>query len=231
MTIDILTLFPKMFSGVTSESIIKRAQKSKKIKIRIHDIRDHTTDKHRKVDDKPFGGGPGMVLCCQPIMDALAKVKKLSPQAKVILLTPKGVPLDQAAAQSISKEKALILIAGHYEGIDERVRQVVDEEISIGDYILTGGELPAMVLLDAVVRLLPGVLGHEESALWETFADGLLEYPQYTRPGDYNGEGVPEVLVSGNHNSIRRWRKLQSVLKTIRSRPDLIKNIKQLEGE
>lgn len=231
MNIDVLTLFPKMFEAVTSESIIKRAQRFGKVRIRIHNIRDYAIDKHKKVDDKPFGGGPGMVLKCQPVMDALAKIKRLSPQAKVILTTPQGVVLNQEAARGLSKEKGLILISGHYEGIDERIRKVVDAEVSIGDYILTGGELPAMVLIDAVVRLLPGVLGDEESVGSETFASGLLEYPQYTRPADYKGAKVPEVLISGNHNSIKNWRRLQSIIKTMNLRPDLIKGISQLETE
>lgn len=231
MNIDVLTLFPKMFEAVTSESIIKRAQRFEKVKIRIHNIRDYTTDKHKKVDDKPFGGGPGMVLKCQPVMDALARIRKLFPKAKVILMTPQGAVFNQKTAQDLSKEKGLILISGHYEGIDERIRKVVDAEISIGDYILTGGELPAMVLIDAVVRLLPGVLGNEESAGSETFACGLLEYPQYTRPADYKGDKVPEILISGNHNSIKNWRRLQSIIKTMNLRPDLIRNMRQLELE
>lgn len=231
MNIDVLTLFPKMFEAVTSESIIKRAQRSKKVKLRIHNIRDYTTDKHKKVDDRPFGGGPGMVLKCQPVMDALDRVKKLSARAKVILMTPQGAVFNQKMAQTLCREKALILISGHYEGVDERIRGMVDAEVSIGDYILTGGELPAMVLIDAVVRLLPGVLGDNRSAESETFTDRLLEYPQYTRPADYGGNKVPEILISGNHNSIRNWRKLQSIIKTINLRPDLVRNIRQLEIE
>jgi tRNA (guanine37-N1)-methyltransferase len=231
MNIDVLTLFPGMFEAVTSESIIKRAQRFKKVRIRIHDIRDYTKDKHRKVDDKPFGGGPGMVLRCQPVMDALAKVKKSHPRARVILMSPQGRVLDHKKASSLSRQKSLVLVSGHYEGVDERILKVVDEQISIGDYILTGGELPAMVLIDCLVRLLPGVLGDERSAGSDTFTAGLLEYPQYTRPADYKGDRVPDVLISGDHRSIEEWRRAQSVIRTIRSRPDLIKNIRQLDTE
>lgn len=229
MNIDVLTLFPRMFEVVTSESIIRRAQKFKKVKIHIHDIRDYTKDKHRKVDDKPFGGGPGMVLRCQPVIDALSSLKRLRPKAKVVLMSPQGETLYQPLALRLSKVKDLILISGHYEGIDERIRDRVDEEVSIGDYILTGGELPAMVLIDTVVRLLPGVLGDEQSNKEESFTGGLLEHPHYTRPQDYSGKKVPGVLLSGNHKSVKDWRKLQSIIKTINSRPNLIKYISQLE--
>jgi tRNA (guanine37-N1)-methyltransferase len=229
MKIDVLTLFPNMFGALTSESIIKRAQKSAKVKIRIHNIRRYTADKHRKVDDRPFGGGPGMVLACQPVMDALIGVKKMSPGAKVILMSPQGRPLNQRLAIELSREKALILISAHYEGIDERIKTIADDEISIGDYILTGGELPSMVLIDAVVRLIPGVLGDESSIQEETFTNGLLEYPHYTRPAEYKGSRVPDVLLSGNHKSIKTWRRLQSVVKTMQNRPDLIKHIDQLD--
>lgn len=229
MKIDVLTLFPGMFEAVTSESIIKRAQQFRKLQIRVHNIRDYTSDKHKKVDDRPFGGGPGMVLKCQPVMDGLVKIKRSSPGAKVILMTPQGSVFNQKIARALSEKKALILISGHYEGIDERIRKVVDMEVSIGDYILTGGELPAMVLIDAVVRLLPGVLGDEESAAQETFTNGLLEYPQFTRPADYKGDKVPDVLISGNHNSIKEWRRLQSIVKTVSLRPELIRDIQQLE--
>lgn len=229
MKIHILTLFPRMFKALTSESIIERAQKFAKVKIRTHNIRDFTADKHRKVDDKPFGGGPGMVLECQPVIDALNSVKKLSPRAKVILMSPKGKVLDHSLCISLSEAAELILICGHYEGVDERIRNFIDQEVSIGDYILTGGELPAMVLIDSVVRLLPGVLGHEKSNIDESFGNGLLEYSQYTRPADYNGRKVPEPLISGNHNLIRSWRKKESLFKTMDQRPDLIKHISQLE--
>ncbi len=230
MNIDILTLFPGMFKALTSESIIERAQRFAKVKIRTHNIRDFAANKHHKVDDKPFGGGPGMVLQCQPVIDALSSIKRLSPRAKVILMSPKGKMLNHSICLSLSKAAGLILVCGHYEGVDERIMDFIDQEISIGDYVLTGGELPAMVLIDSVVRLLPGVLGHEKSNIDESFTDGLLEYPQYTRPADYRGKKVPELLISGNHNLVKSWRKKESVLKTIDQRPDLIKHISQLEA-
>jgi len=229
MNIDVLTLFPKMFDAVLSESIIKRAQKFKRLKIRIHDIRDYSTDKHRKVDDKPFGGGPGMVLKCQPIMDTLKAIKKRTKSPKVILLSPQGKVLDQRTAFKLSKLKDMVLIAGHYEGVDERVRALSDMQISIGDYVLTGGELPAMVLIDSVTRLIPGVLGDGQSVHDESFTHGILEYPHFTRPANFNGEIVPEELISGNHKSVRCWRRSKAVLKTLKQRPDLIKHIRQLE--
>ncbi|NQT95422.1 MAG: tRNA (guanosine(37)-N1)-methyltransferase TrmD [Candidatus Omnitrophica bacterium] len=231
MTIDVLTLFPKMFEAVLLESIIKRAQKFKKLKIRMHNIRDYTDDKHRKVDDRPFGGGPGMVLTCQPVMDALKAIKKRSKAGKVIMMSPQGEVLDQGVAVELSKIKEMILISGHYEGVDERLRGIADRQISIGNYVLTGGELPAMVLIDSVARLIPGVLGDEKSTHEESFSDGLLEYPHYTRPADYRNNRVPDALISGNHNSVNRWRKIQSIIKTIKTRPDLIKHIRQLEVE
>lgn len=229
MNIHILTLFPGMFKAITSESIIKRAVKFARVRIDVHDIRDFSADKHRKVDDRPFGGGPGMVLRCQPVIDAIKSVKRLSPKAKVILLCPGGKVLNQSLCGSIAKSKSLILLCGHYEGVDERIKDFVDAEISIGDYILTGGELPAMVLIDSVIRLLPGVLGDKDSNLEESFSGGVLEYPQYTRPADYNGKKVPEVLVSGNHNLVKLWRRRESISKTMHQRPELIKHISQLE--
>jgi tRNA (guanine37-N1)-methyltransferase len=229
MNIDVLTLFPGMFKALTSESIIERAQRFAKVKIRTHNIRDFAVNKHRKVDDKPFGGGPGMVLQCQPVIDALNSVKRLSPRAKVILMSPKGEMLNHSICLSLSKAAELILVCGHYEGVDERIMDFIDQEVSIGDYVLTGGELPAMVLIDSLVRLLPGVLGHEKSNIDESFTNGLLEYSQYTRPANYNGKKVPELLISGNHNFVKNWRKKESILRTINQRPDLIKHISQLE--
>jgi tRNA (guanine37-N1)-methyltransferase len=229
MNIHILTLFPRMFDAVFSESIIKRALKAGLLHIQIHDIRHYSDNKHRKVDDKPFGGGPGMVLQCQPVMDALSGIKKNYPDAKTILMGPKGKPLNQKLCYKIAGYKDIILICGHYEGMDERIRSLVSDEISIGDYVLTGGELPAMVLVDSVSRLVPGVLGDGESNFDESFAIGLLEYPHYTRPAVYKGRRVPDVLLSGNHNSIKKWRKQESILGTMRNRPDLIKHISQLE--
>lgn len=229
MNIYVLTLFPRMFDSVLSESIIKRARKSGKILVEIHNIRDYSTDKHHKVDDKPFGGGPGMVLQCQPVIDALCSIKQTCPRAKAILMGPKGKLLDQRLCHDVARQKSIILVCGHYEGMDERIRDFVSDEISIGDYILTGGEIPAMVLIDSITRLIPGVLGDNESSADESFADGLLEYPHYTRPSNYKDKKVPDILLSGNHNLIKNWRKKESISKTIRQRPDLITHISQLE--
>ena len=219
---DVITIFPEMFSPIVNESIIKRAQDKKKVAIKVHDLRDFTKDKHRKVDDRPFGGGPGMVMMPQPIFDAVKKIKAKK-KAHVILTCAGGVPLTQKRARKLSKQKNIIIICGHYEGVDERVREeLVDEGISIGDYVLTGGELAAMVVIDAVTRLLPGVLGKEESLQFESFEQGLLEYPHYTRPADFKGKKVPQVLLSGNHKDIEAWRHEQAVLKTKKVRPDLL---------
>jgi tRNA (guanine37-N1)-methyltransferase len=226
MRIDIITIFPKMFSPVLKESIIKRAQKKGKVIFFIHDLRIYSGNKHRKVDDRPFGGGSGMVMRAEPIFDAVKDVREKSKtkKSKVVLLCPQGKRLDQKTAKRLSKEKQLILICGHYEGIDERVRQhLVDEEISIGDYVLTGGELPAMVLVDAVVRLLPGVLGDKNSLNFESFEGNLLEYPQYTRPANYLGMKVPEVLICGDHKKIELWRRQQALARTQERRPDILK--------
>src|SRR3989338_280292 len=188
MRIDIITIFPSMFSPVLNESIIKRAQEKGKVKIYIHNLRDYSVDRHKKVDDRPFGGGSGMVLSVQPIFNAVEKIKRKIKSAKVILLCPQGEKLTQRTARRLSNEKRLILICGHYEGVDERVRKaLVDKEVSIGDYVLTGGELPAMVLVDALVRLIPGVLGNKNSLNFESFEGNILEYPHYTRPADFRG--------------------------------------------
>ncbi len=220
---DIITIFPDAFKGVFSESILKRAQDKKKAKIRIHDLRAYTKDKHRKVDDKPFGGGPGMVMQPQPIFDAVKKIKGKR-KAKVLLMTPSGRPFNQKQAHQLAKEKNVIIICGHYEGIDERVREhLVDESISIGDYVLTGGEVPAMVVVDSVTRLIPGVVGRESSLKDESFERNLLEYPHYTRPANFNGMKVPNMLLSGNHEGIKEWRLQQAVLRTKKIRPDLMK--------
>ena len=230
MRIDIITIFPKMFEPVLNESIIKRAQKKEKIKIHIHNLRDYSRDKHKKVDDRPFGGGSGMVLTCQPIFNAASSIKKKSKKAKVILLTPQGETLTQKIAKKLSVEKHLILICGHYEGVDERVRQkLVDKELSIGDYVLTGGELPAMVLVDAITRLIPGVLGDKNSLNFESFEGNILEYPHYTRPAVFSGLSVPKVLLSGNHNDIESWRKKEALKRTRQRRPELLKKIKGYE--
>jgi len=227
MVIDVLTLFPKMFDAILSESILKRAQGKGKAEIRVHNLRDWTSDAHRTADDKPFGGGAGMVMKIEPVYKALEQLRK-NPKSeirnpKVVLLTPQGKKLDQKLVKNLAKEKRLILICGHYEGVDERVRELADVEISIGDYILTCGEIPAMVLIDSVVRLIPGVLGHAESTKFESFEGGMLEYPQYTRPAEFNGTKVPEVLLSGDHKRIEGWRKSEAVVRTMKRRPDLIK--------
>lgn len=222
MQIDILTLFPPMFSGVFGESIIKRARQAKKLKINVRNLRDWSKDKHKKVDDKPYGGGPGMVMCCQPIFDAAEELR--NKKSKIILMCPRGKKLNQALAERLARQRHLIIICGHYEGVDERVRQyLADEEISIGDYVLTGGEIPAMVLIDAMARLMPGVLGHKDSAKQESFSYGLLEYPHYTRPAEYKGLKAPGVLLSGNHKQIELWRRRQAVKITGQKRPDLLK--------
>jgi len=222
MRFDIITIFPEMFSPVLNESIVKRAQAKKKIVIHIHDLRDYTDDKHRKVDDRPFGGGPGMVMMAQPIMDAVKKIRGRR-KASVILLCPTGTPFTQQKAKKLAKVKNLILICGHYEGVDERVAaQIIDESISIGDYVLTGGELPAMILLDCITRLIPGVLGKAESLTDESFEHNLLDYPHYTRPANFRGKKVPDVLLSGNHSAVNKWRKDQAHNRTKKKRPDLL---------
>lgn len=220
---DIITIFPQMVSAVTAESIIKRAQDKKKVRIDVHDLRDFSEGNYRQVDDRPFGGGPGMVLMPEPIFKAVKKIKGRR-KAKVLLTCAGGRPLTQKKAHELSLEKNIIIICGHYEGVDERVRQeLVDESISIGDYVLTGGELPAMVIVDSVTRLLPGVLGKGASLEEESFEQGLLEYPQYTRPADFKGLKVPDVLLSGNHRDIAKWRKAQALSRTQKVRPDLLK--------
>ncbi|MDP3789304.1 MAG: tRNA (guanosine(37)-N1)-methyltransferase TrmD [Candidatus Omnitrophota bacterium] len=229
MRIDVLTLFPGMFRDFLGESIIKRAQEKKKVEIRIHNIRDYSTDRHKKADDRPFGGGPGMVLTVEPIYNALEKITGgkqstvHSPRSTVILMSPQGKKFDQKTAKRLAKLKRLVLICGHYEGVDERVREyLVDTEISIGDYILTCGELPAMVVIDAVTRLVPGVLGDKDSARSESFEDNLLEYPQYTRPAAFRGWRVPPELLSGDHKKIEAWRRREAVKRTLKRRPDLL---------
>ncbi|UCC23637.1 MAG: tRNA (guanosine(37)-N1)-methyltransferase TrmD [Planctomycetota bacterium] len=227
MRIDVLTLFPEMFESPLSHSILKRAQEAQVVDIVLTDIRDFTTDKYRKVDDKPYGGGPGMVMMAQPVFDCFEHVRKLSPDAgRVILLTPQGQKFDQEKASELSRERRLILIAGRYEGFDERIRVGLGaEQISVGDYVLSGGELAAMVVVDAVVRLLGGALGDEESAKDDSFSEGLLEYPQYTRPEVFRDMKVPDVLLSGDHGKIAEWRRQQSLERTKKSRPDLLKDI------
>lgn len=216
ITFEILTIFPDMFKNVLGESIIKRARENGLIKINLHNIRDYSKDKHRMVDDYPYGGGPGMLMKVEPIYDCLKALKYKRKDTYVVLLSPRGRLLDAKLVKDLSKKKRLILICGHYEGIDERVREFVDGEISIGDFILTGGELPAMVVMDAVARFIPGVLGSKDSIKNESFNNGLLEYPQWTRPREFRKMKVPDVLLSGNHKEIESWRKKQSISETLR---------------
>ncbi|MEN6325549.1 MAG: tRNA (guanosine(37)-N1)-methyltransferase TrmD [Syntrophomonas sp.] len=220
MRIDILTLFPEMFVSPLGESIIKRAREKGLVGIETVNIREFAYDKHQQVDDYPFGGGAGMVMKADVVNAAIKSVKNAD--SWTIYMSPQGKPLNQKKVAELSKRKHLVILCGHYEGIDERIMNLVNEEISIGDYILTGGELPAMVLIDAAVRLLPGVLGGEDSPLEESFSQVLLEYPQYTRPASVEGQEVPNVLLSGHHGNIRRWRKQQSLLRTLLKRPDLL---------
>ncbi len=220
MKIDVLTLFPDMFNGVFAESIIKRAVDNNLVEINIYNIRDYTTDPHKKVDDTPYGGGAGMVLMCQPIFDAVKALK--TTDSKVILLTPAGKLYKQSVALDLSKEKHLIIICGHYEGFDERIKTICDLELSIGDYILTGGEIPAMVLIDSTTRLIDGVI-KKESYLNESFANNLLDYPTYTKPRVYEGLSVPDVLVNGDHKKINEWRYEQQLELTKKNRKDLLK--------
>jgi tRNA (guanine37-N1)-methyltransferase len=223
MRVDIITIFPEMITPVVNASILKRAQENQRLDIRVHDLRDYTEDKHRKVDDRPFGGGPGMVMMPQPFFDAVKKIKGRR-KVKVIMTCATGKQLSPKMAKNLAKNKNLIIICGHYEGIDERVREsLVDESISIGDYVLTGGELAALVILDCTARFIPGVLGKEESLQCESFEGGLLEYPQYTRPANFRGISVPDVLLSGNHKTIEAWRKAKAVAITKKNRPDLLK--------
>jgi tRNA (guanine37-N1)-methyltransferase len=229
MRIDILTLFPDMFESPLSCSIIKRSQDDGLVEIALTDIRNFSTDSYRKVDDKPYGGGPGMVMMPGPVFDCFEHVQKLSDEkGRVLLLTPQGRKFDQDKALELSGEKRLILIAGKYEGFDERIRTGLGaEQISIGDYVLSGGELAAMVIIDAVVRLLEGALGDEDSAKNDSFSEGLLEYPQYTRPEVFRGMKVPEILLSGDHAKIAEWRRRQALERTKKWRPDLLKEIEK----
>lgn len=232
MKVEILTLFPEMFKGPFSESMLKIAQAKGIVKIRVHDLRQWTDDRHRTADDKPFGGGSGMVMKVEPAYKALKELLGVRPDSgkrksdeTIILMTPQGETFDQGLAKKLSKMKSLILICGHYEGVDERIRALVDLEISIGDYVLTGGEIPACVVVDAITRLIPGVLGDPACLHTETFENGLLEYPQYTRPRVFEGMVVPEVVVSGDHKKIDEWRCLQAMKRTKEKRPDLYKKV------
>ncbi|MFI3252269.1 MAG: tRNA (guanosine(37)-N1)-methyltransferase TrmD [bacterium] len=222
MIIDIVTLFPNMFSGFVSESIIKRAINNDSVVINIIDLRDYTTNKHKKVDDTPYGGGQGMVISCQPVFDCLNSIK--SDKSKTILTTPKGVVYNQKLAYEFSKDEHIIILCGHYEGFDERIMTLVDQEVSVGDYVLTGGEIPAMLITDSIIRLLDGVI-NEESHLNDSFSNGLLEHPNYTKPAVYNNLEVPEVLLNGNHKLINEWKEKMSFITTYSKRPDLLKDI------
>lgn len=220
MRVDILTLFPEMFVGPLDHSIVGRARRRGILEVRIVNIRDFATDKHRIVDDTPYGGGPGMVMKPEPLYAAVEAVR--GADSHVILMDPQGERFTQERAWELSRKPHLVLVCGHYEGVDERVRPLMDEELSIGDYVLTGGELPAMVVLDAVCRLLPGALGEEASAREDSFQDGLLDHPHYTRPAVFRGMAVPEVLLSGHHEEIRRWRRREALRRTWLRRPDLL---------
>jgi tRNA (guanine37-N1)-methyltransferase len=224
MRIDVLTLFPEVCEAFFASSIIKRARQAGLVEVVCTDIRDFATDRHRSVDDTPFGGGPGMVLAAPPVFAAVEHVEALDPRSpRRILLTPQGRRFDQTLAAEWAHQQRLLLIAGHYEGFDERIRLGLDpDEISIGDYVLSGGEAAAMVLVDAVVRLLPGALGHDQAAVEESFSGGLLEYPQYTRPREFRGMTVPEILLSGDHGRIAEWRRQQRLQRTRQRRPDLL---------
>lgn len=223
MIIDILTLFPGMFEGVLSQSILKIAIEKGALDVRLHNIRDYTEDKHGKVDDRPYGGGPGMVMTPQPVFDAVEKIRASEKEARLILLTPQGRKFSQSLAEEFSQEQRLILICGRYEGFDERILLTLEPmELSVGDYVLSGGEIAAMAVVDAVGRLLPGVLGDPESVEQESFKNGLLDFPQYTRPSEYRGLKVPEVLLNGNHQEIDKWRKEQALERTRSRRADLL---------
>ena len=223
MKCDVLTLFPDILAAYLDESILKRARENKLLDVRLVNIRDHTSDVHRTVDDYPFGGGAGMVFKPEPIFRAMDHLNEDGESRKVILLSPQGIPFDQKKAESLSREtRRITFICGRYEGVDERVKNLADEEISIGDYIMTGGELAALVIIDAVTRLVPGAVGDEKSIEDESFSSGLLEYPQYTRPREFRGMKVPDVLLSGNHEEIRLWRRKQAIRTTMKVRPDML---------
>ena len=225
MKVDVLTLFPGMFAGVMDESILRRAQEKRRLELTIRNLRDWTHDRHRTVDDEPYGGGPGMVLKPEPIFEAIEELAGETTQ--VVMLSPQGQPFRQSKARELAGHEHLLMLCGAYEGFDERVRSLVNHELSIGDYVLTNGALPAMVVIDAVTRLLPGVLGDDSSSVEESFSENLLEYPQYTRPADFRGMKVPEVLLSGDHGAVEEWRQEQAVERTAQRRPDLLKEIKR----
>ena len=223
MRIDVLTLFPEALAGFLDASIVGRARHAGIVDIGLTDIRDFARDRHRTVDDRPFGGGPGMVLCCDPVCDAVAQVRRDQPATVLVMLTPQGERFCQPVARELASHEAITLLCGHYEGFDDRIRQaLLPREISVGDYVLSGGEAAALVVIDAVVRLLPGAVGCEQSIEDESFSHGLLEYPQYTRPREYAGLSVPPVLLSGDHEAVARWRRAQAIERTRARRPELL---------
>lgn len=230
---DVITIFPEIFNAYLNESIIKRAIQRRLIDVKIYNLRDFTTDKHKTVDDYPYGGGSGMVMKIEPIYNAINSIKSDSVERLTIMLSPQGKTYTQEMAEELSRTKKRILfICGRYEGIDERVREfLIDEEISIGDYILTGGELPALVIIDSITRLIPGVLGDEKSLKEESFTWGILDYPHYTRPPEFMGMKVPEILLSGNHKEIQRWRRKEALKRTLQKRPDLLKKARLTEED
>jgi len=222
MRFDILTLFPAMLEGPLQASILGKAVGKGVITVNLHNLRDWAEGRHQVTDDTPYGGGDGMVMKVDPVALALADLKKQSPRSRVLLMSPQGKPFRQADAERYGRESGLVFVCGRYEGYDERIRSLVDEEVSLGDFVLTGGELAAAVVLDATARLVPGVLGAPGSALTDSFSDGLLEYPQYTRPAEFNGVCVPEILLSGNHQAIAKWRRCEQLRRTLERRPELL---------
>ena len=226
LRIDVLTLFPDVFEPLLQTSMVGIAAEKELVSYHLHNIRDYTSDKHGKVDDRPYGGGPGMVIKCEPVFKAWEAVREMDdPEGRLVLLTPQGKRFDQEMAGSFAREKRLVFLCGHYEGFDERIRQGLPvEEVSLGDYVLSSGETAAMVIIDAVVRLVPGVLGHQDSSTEESFADGMLEYPHYTRPENFRGMRVPDVLLSGHHRRIKEWREQKAARRTRLRRPELLED-------
>ncbi len=224
MRIEILTTFPEIIDAVASQSIIGRAREKGIIELESVNLRDFTHDAHHSTDDSPYGGGPGMVMKCEPVFEAVEYLNaRVSGRSRILLMTPQGRRFDQAMAEELAGEEHIVIVCGRYEGFDERIREeLVTDEISIGDYVVTGGELPALIVAEAVARLIPGVLGDDASSSWESFSSGLLEYPQYTRPAEFRGRRVPDVLLSGNHAEIEKWRRRQAIERTFRRRPDLL---------
>lgn len=225
LIVDVISIFPGMFQPTLSVGMTGRALTKSVIDLHVTDLREHTTDKHRSTDDTPYGGGSGMVMLIEPLARALAAVEQLRGRGHRVLMSPAGRPLTQSRVQELSRQQHLVFVCGRYEGVDDRLLDYVDEEISVGDFVLSGGELPAMVVIDAIARLLPGVLHNENSHEDESFQHGLLEYPQYTRPAEFDGRSVPSVLLSGNHEQIRRWRRQMSLLRTAQRRPDLLQHV------